>query len=135
MQSLALQKKVTLANKAKACVVTADRQRLVQVLVNYLGNAIGHSPPDTTVSVTTVTTSYSTEIHVNDAGPGLSDELKVKVFDRFFQAPDSKTRAQRIWSGLAICKMIVAAHGGQVGVIDAESGGCAFSAAPPQRKG
>ncbi|MBA3995352.1 MAG: hypothetical protein C0469_17675 [Cyanobacteria bacterium DS2.3.42] len=126
VQSLALQKKVTLANKAKACVVTADRQRLVQVLVNYLGNAISHSPPDTTVSVTTVTTSYSTEIHVNDAGPGLSDELKVKVFDRFFQAPDSKTRGKGYGLGLAICKMIVAAHGGQVGVIDSESGGCAF---------
>lgn len=126
VQSLALQRKVTLANNAKACVVTADRQRLVQVLVNYLGNAISHSPADTTVSVTTVTTSYSTEIHVNDSGPGLSDELKVKVFDRFFQAPDSKTRGKGYGLGLAICKMIITAHGGQVGVVDAESGGCAF---------
>ena len=134
VQSLALQRKVTLSNEAKPVVVHADRQRLVQVLVNYLSNAISHSPPDTTVSITTVFTSYATEIHVNDSGPGLTDELKVKVFDRFFQAPDSKTRGKGYGLGLAICKMIITAHGGQVGVVDAESGGCAFWFRLPKEK-
>lgn len=126
VQSLALQRKVTLINKVKPLVVTADRQRLVQVLVNYLGNAISHSPPDTTISVTHQVTTYQTEIYVNDSGPGLSDENKIKVFDRFFQTADSKTRGKGYGLGLAICKMIIAAHGGKVGVVNAESGGCAF---------
>jgi len=126
VQSLAMQRKVNLINEVKPYVIKADRQRLVQVLVNYLGNAISHSPSDTTVSITAKSTTFAYEIHVNDSGPGLSDENKIKVFDRFFQTPDSKTRGKGYGLGLAICKMIINAHGGKVGVEDAESGGCSF---------
>lgn len=126
VQSLAMQRKVNLVNSVKPYVIKADRQRLVQVMVNYLGNAISHSPADTTVSITSKSTTFAYEIHVNDSGPGLSDENKIKVFDRFFQTPDSKTRGKGYGLGLAICRMIVNAHGGKVGVEDAETGGCSF---------
>lgn len=126
VQALAVQRKVTLVNETKSMTLNADRERIVQVLVNYLSNAISHSPQNTTVSVTSMPTPSAVEIHVNDMGPGLADDLKAKVFDRFFQAPDSQTRGKGHGLGLAICQMIIDGHGGQVGVVDADSGGCSF---------
>lgn len=131
LSALAQARRVLLANDCANIQVTADKGRVIQVLVNFLGNAINHSPADTTVSIHTSLTPQGVRFDVIDEGPGLSRELRGKVFEKFFQTADSKTKGKGYGLGLAICKMIAEAHEGAVGCDKAAPGGCSFYAVFP----
>lgn len=131
LTALAQDRKVSLANDCDDLQLSADKGRVIQVLVNFLGNAINHSPPDTTVRIDTSRTPSGVRFDVIDSGPGLSLEMRSKVFERFFQTADSKTKGKGYGLGLAICKMIAEAHGGSVGCDAASTGGCSFYAIFP----
>jgi len=131
LSALAQNRDVSLANDCRDVEVFADRERVVQVLVNYLGNAINHSPAHTTVRIDTSQTPLGVRFDVIDNGPGLNSQMRSKVFERFFQTEDSKTKGKGYGLGLAICRMIVEAHDGSVGCDQAPSGGCSFYAVFP----
>ncbi len=131
VSALAQDRKVFLANDCAGIQLYADKGRVIQVLVNFLANAINHSPADTTVSVDTSLTQLGVRFDVIDEGPGLSPEMRKKVFERFFQTADSKTKGKGYGLGLAICKMIAEAHEGSVGCDEAATGGCSFYAVFP----
>ena len=131
LTALAQARKVALANDCADVQVNADRDRVIQVLVNYLGNAISHSPEDSTVRIDTSQTPRGVRFDVIDSGPGLSREMRSKVFERFFQTPDSKTKGKGYGLGLAICRMIAETHDGTVGCDEAATGGCSFYAVFP----
>lgn len=133
LSALADTRKVSLQNQCQSLVIQADREKITQVLINYVTNAINHSPASSAVTIGCSSQSESITIEVIDQGPGLPVEMLTKVFERYFQTPDSKTRGKGYGLGLAICKMIAESHSGLVGVRNMPNGGCSFSITIPCR--
>jgi signal transduction histidine kinase len=94
--------------------VEGDRNRLLQVLGNLLGNAIKFVPPGGQVTIGAQHLYGQVRVWISDDGPGIAAEQVPRVFDRFWQANRSGSRGAGL--GLAIAKSIVDAHGGQIGV-------------------
>ncbi len=106
-----------------------DRERILQVIGNLYENALKFSPSQSEI-VTRVGQGKGGEIlvSVSDAGPGVPDDHKEKIFQKFHQLKQGKKMAgQGVGLGLAICKTIVEAHRGQIWVEDNPSGGSVFS--------
>ena len=97
--------------------LTADRERLAQILRNLLANAITHSPPGGVVRVTARRDGSALEIAVSDEGPGIAPEHRERVFDRFYRVDASRSRATGgAGLGLAIARQLARAHGGDLRV-------------------
>jgi len=99
--------------------VVADADRLGQVLTNYLTNALKYSPPDKPIAVSLEVHSRLARVAVRDEGPGLPPEEQMRVWEPFHRAPGIAVQSaggESLGMGLHICKTIVDAHGGQVGV-------------------
>jgi two-component system, OmpR family, sensor kinase len=111
-------------------VVLGDEFRLRQVVHNLMTNAITHTPDGTPITVMVSTTdepSPRAVIEVADAGPGLTDEQSARVFERFYRADTSRSRAAGgTGLGLSIVAGIVAAHGGRVSIESSNGEGAVF---------
>ncbi len=108
--------------------VDADGQRLVQVLENLLSNAVKFSPAGSQVTVKVMLSeSNCARVEVCDQGPGISEKDLHKLFEKFQQleSPDRRLRGGT-GLGLSVCKAIIEAHGGHVGVTSREGHGSTF---------
>lgn len=105
-------------------VLSADRERLLQVLGNLVGNALKFTAPAGTVSLEAASDGREVRFVVRDTGTGIRPEELPHLFDRFFQG----TRQARTGAGLglAIARGIVSAHGGKIGVESRLGEGSAF---------
>lgn len=103
--------------------VELDEDRIRQVLVNLLGNAIKFAPLGSTVVVCAEVGDGEAVVSVSDQGPGIPPELRERVFDRFFQVRTKDKATQGTGLGLAIVREIVEAHGGRVWVEEGVGGG------------
>ncbi len=107
--------------------VSGDPDRLQQVLANLLSNAAKFSPRDGTVDVAVERGGESVRISVRDRGPGIPEEFRGRVFQKFMQADASDSRQKGgTGLGLNICKAIVERHGGSIGFDTAPGGGTVF---------
>lgn len=105
---------------AGPATVTGDAARLQQVLRNLVGNAVQHTPARTAVHVTVTTTPDTVRIDVADDGPGIAAQDLPRVFERFWRAEASRSRAYGgSGLGLAIVEAIIHAHHGEVTVASA----------------
>jgi PAS domain S-box-containing protein len=121
--------KVRLATAGDLAPVTvsADRKRLLQIMTNLLSNAAKFSPEGATVSVTMAVQDGSVRVGVHDAGPGIPESFRNRIFGRFAQADMSYTRQKGgTGLGLAICKRLLEMMGGKIGFSDREGGGTTF---------
>ncbi|MGA2127256.1 MAG: PAS domain S-box protein, partial [Xanthobacteraceae bacterium] len=110
-----------------AADVNADPDRLTQVVVNLLSNAIKFSPAGSEVVVSVAHQGGIVHIGVRDHGPGISDEFKPRIFDKFAQADSSDARQKGgTGLGLSIVRQIVTRLEGEVGFSDAPGGGTIF---------
>ncbi|MEC3997777.1 HAMP domain-containing sensor histidine kinase [Actinacidiphila sp. DG2A-62] len=110
---------ITLAAAGPA-PVTGDAARLQQVLRNLVGNAVQHTPAGTSVHVTVAASAGEVSAEVSDDGPGIAPQDLPRVFERFWRAEASRSRAYGgSGLGLAIVEAIVHAHGGSVAVSSA----------------
>ena len=108
-------------------VVDGDANRLTQVLVNLVANAQRHTPAGTDVTVRVGRDGTTALIEVVDHGPGLTAEEAEQVFERFYRADPSRSRAQGgSGLGLAIVDAVVRAHGGTTTVDVTPGGGATF---------
>jgi PAS domain S-box-containing protein len=117
--------------------VYADGDRLVQVLVNLVSNAVKFSPKGETVTVAVEEMPNYLEVKVIDRGRGIPAKFKNLLFQRFQQveASDAKKKGGT-GLGLAICKGIIEAHGGSIGVESEEGKGSVFwFRIPPASRG
>ncbi len=107
-----------------------DPPRIEQVLTNLIGNALKFAPADSAVEVTLGAVERGgrrfAEIAVLDAGPGVDARDGERIFEPYVQAGDTR-RAGGLGLGLAICRRIVEAHGGQIGVKPRTGGGSRFA--------
>ena len=113
--------------------VNVDPIRIRQVLFNLLTNALRHSSAGETVTIKASVRDEEMFIVVQDDGEGLEAEQLASVFDRFYRADKSRSRATGgTGLGLAIVKAIVEEHGGRVEARSAGKGqGCEFLLALP----
>lgn len=119
---------ITLDIQPGQFMVHADGDRLVQVLVNLISNAVKFSPKGAAVSVSSQEIPGGfIEVHVTDRGRGIPESFRNRLFQRFQQveASDSKKKGGT-GLGLAICKGIVEQHGGTIGVESEEGKGSTF---------
>ncbi len=121
--------KVTAARGTK---IAADRDRFYQILVNLLANARTHTPAKTIVTTNVATTDDSVVITVADNGPGIPDEIRANLFERFARADTSRARATGSTGlGLAIVEGLVRAHKGTI-VVESEPGNTRFVVTVPR---
>lgn len=115
---------VTLERTVDVRTHRADANLLRRIVENLLDNAIRHAPQQTEVRVTSVRHEGAFEIRVADAGPGISPEMREKIFERFVQVESGGTVVTGTGRGLglAFCKIAVEAHGGSIRVEDATPG-------------
>ncbi|HEY9713569.1 MAG TPA: HAMP domain-containing sensor histidine kinase, partial [Chroococcales cyanobacterium] len=115
LEVVAKQKGLSLVNSTVDAVVLAEEGRLAQVLSNLMSNAIKFSPAGTTVEVSSIVEGAMCKIMVRDQGPGIPEEMRDSVFERFKQLPTAQRRAGS-GLGLAFCKEIIKCHNGEIGV-------------------
>lgn len=107
--------------------IHVDKQRLLQVLANYLSNAAKFSPPHEVVSISIEITFGRVRVRVMDKGPGISEEFRPRLFQKFSQADASDSRQKGgTGLGLAICKEIIERMGGTLGVESSPGQGASF---------
>lgn len=101
-------------------VFWGDAQRLGQVLGNLLDNALKFTPEGGRVVLSGGREENRVWFSVQDSGPGIPEAERERIFDRFYQARTDAGRQPGLGLGLAICREVVAAHGGQIAVLDAD---------------
>ncbi|MGE0053072.1 MAG: heavy metal sensor histidine kinase [Hyphomicrobium sp.] len=126
---------VTLGIKVSpgCCNVRADRELFKQALANLVSNAIRHTPPDGTVTISCEGTHEEVLIHIADTGSGITPETKDRIFDRFYRGDEVMEQESRLGLGLAITKSIMKLHGGQIRVDSTPRRGTRMTLAFPIR--
>lgn len=120
------------AGPAEPVFVAADADRLRQVLANLVGNALVHTPDETPVRVGLSRDGTQARLVVADKGPGLPPEQVARLFERFYRADPSRSRARGgSGLGLAIVEAVVQASGGTVGCVSAPGAGTSFEVRLP----
>jgi two-component system sensor histidine kinase KdpD len=109
-------------------LVRGDYTQLEQVVVNLLENAARHAPQGTIVRVSARPSAGDVEVRVDDEGPGVAPFERERIFEPFRTGEGSSSSG----IGLAICKAIVEAHDGRIGVDASPGGGARFSFAIPR---
>ncbi|MBX9669293.1 MAG: PAS domain S-box protein [Candidatus Obscuribacterales bacterium] len=130
VKDLADKLEVTLSAQSTDLYLTADHDRITQVLVNLLSNAIKHSEPKSVVTISVLESEGDqVEIRVKDHGPGIPFEDRERIFDRFQQVKGKRETTDAIKGtglGLPLAKAVVEQHGGQIGVDSQPGKGCTF---------
>lgn len=109
-------------------LVRVDNAMLPQVVHNLVDNALRYTPAGTPIEVSAWATESNIVVKVADQGPGLSDDERARVFERFYRGRAAKPTGGQsgIGLGLTICEGIVKAHGGRVWAEPNAPSGVAF---------
>ena len=104
-----------------------DAQLIEQVLVNLINNAIKYTPEHSRIELFAAPEGKFVRICVTDDGPGIPEESRDKLFDMFYTLGKTRSDGRRgLGLGLALCRSIVAAHGGVIDVQNAAPHGACF---------
>lgn len=118
---------IQLVFSAKEVYVTADRDKISQVLYNLVDNAIKFSNTDSEIRITVEEKGRKALVSVKDSGTGISKEELTKIWDRFYKADSSRGKDKKgTGLGLSIVKEIITAHKENINVISTEGVGTEF---------
>ena len=104
------------------CYVRADRDRIEQVVINLLDNAIKFTGEEGKITLSSRVRGDKAEITVRDNGIGVAEEDREKIFDRFFTADRAHTSGKGTGLGLSICRRIMEMHGQSLRLLDTDTG-------------
>ncbi len=104
------------------CYVRADRDRIEQVVINLLDNAIKFTDNGGKITLSSRAWTDTVEVTVRDNGVGVAPEDREKIFDRFFTADRAHTSGKGTGLGLSICKRIMDMHGQSLKLLDTDKG-------------
>ncbi len=109
-----------------------DAKLIVQVIINIVDNAIKYTPAGSEIDIGWKRKGNYIYISIADNGPGISDQAKPHIFDMFYSASNQIADSRRSMGlGLALCKSIINAHGGEITVDDRLPHGCIFTFSVP----
>lgn len=112
-----------------------DPDKITQVLVNLLGNALKYSPPESTIAIHAVDLVDTVKIQVQDQGPGIPEQWRKRLFEPFFRLDDDVNKKNPgTGLGLSISKSLVEAMGGRLYLEPAVGPGATFSFTLPKQK-
>ena len=110
-----------------------DRERIVQLVDNLVGNALKFTPRGGVVDVEVTEAPAEAVIEVRDSGPGIPEAELPRIFERFYRGTNvGEARASGSGLGLAIARSIVEMHGGSIEVVSAVGKGTSFRAHMPR---
>lgn len=115
IQPVADAKEISIDHNIQPITINCDGRRVERVLVNLLANAVKFSPESTAIRVSANQVGDQIELHVIDSGRGIPKELQATVFERYSQV-EGQDETSGTGLGLSNCKVIVQAHGGELGV-------------------
>lgn len=125
---------IDLIDRCNGESIYADRTRILQVMANLLSNATKYSPKGEVVELSAEIMGEFVRISVTDKGPGIPEEYRAQIFEKFTQADSSDTR--RVGGtglGLAICRAIVEHHQGEINFESEVGVGTTFQVTLPLR--
>ena len=117
----------------RPAVVEADKDKIIQVLINYMGNAVKYSPEGSEVKINCKTVNGSVTVSVNDKGMGITPADQANLFGRYFRTNNSGKKGCGL--GLYLVKEIVCLHQGDVWVDSMPGKGSTFYFRIPVRGG
>jgi two-component system, OmpR family, sensor kinase len=128
MRVLARDRVIVRLTEIDQIIVNGDRDRLKQVLINLISNAIKYTPKGGEVYLSLGKVGDTARLIVRDTGQGIATEDLPHIFERFFRAEKSRTRSKTsgFGLGLSIAYWIVNHHGGRIEVNSAENRGATF---------
>jgi two-component system, OmpR family, sensor histidine kinase KdpD len=103
-----------------------DSAHIKEVLVHLLENAAKYSPAEAPIRITAEAKDHTLNISISDRGPGIDDFEQSLVFEKFYRGRNQRVQVHGTGMGLAICKAIVEAHGGRLGVTSQLGHGSVF---------
>jgi signal transduction histidine kinase len=113
--------------------VASDAPRIAQVVGNLVENALKYSPEHAPVTVGLSTGGGAARVAVTDEGPGIAPADREAVFAPFFRLPSASRETTGLGLGLHICRLIIAHHGGRIGVDSTPGEGSTFWFTLPRR--
>jgi len=127
------QREVTVDQPPDLPLVRCDEVMIEQVIFNLVENAHKHTPPGTPIRISARAWPALVEVRVADAGPGLPAGEESRVFEAFHRVRDESAQSG-FGLGLAICKAVVDAHGGEIRARNLPEGGAEFSFTLPREQ-
>lgn len=106
-------------------MIDGDRQLLAQALSNLLDNAVKYVPEGGKISLSATIKDDKAEVRINDSGPGIPQEMRKKVFDRFVRVDPSRT-LPGTGLGLSLVKAFIELHQGSITLSESKLGGTQF---------
>ena len=114
-----IEHKISIHSEDDLMLVKVDSRLMVQVFVNLIDNAIKYTPKGSHIDVFILKKEEKVLIRVQDDGPGISDEDKEHIFERYYQKANTLADSRRsLGLGLALCRSIINAHGHEIVVKD-----------------
>ncbi len=119
---------IEVRSESDLLLASIDAKLIVQVLTNLIDNAIKYTPAGSKIEIGMRQRENWIEVSVADNGPGIPDEQKEHIFEMFYSGSDKVADSRRSFGlGLALCKSIVQAHGGDIHVADRYPSGTVFT--------
>lgn len=112
--------------ETEQCYVSADKDRILQVIINLIDNAIKFNRDHGKISIKTWTHRGEVYVKIEDEGRGLAYDQIMRIWDRFYQADPARSDKKGRGLGLSIVKKIIEEHGQQIWVNSEEGTGSAF---------
>ena len=113
--SMEERKRVILEESSEAVWASFDRDIILRVIANLVGNAIKFTPEQGKIGITVKKEGEQAQVAVTDTGPGIPPEYQEKIFEKFGQVEaDQKGQKRSTGLGLTFCKLAVEAHGGKI---------------------
>lgn len=107
--------------------VMADRDKIEQVLINFMDNAIKYSPNNSTITMHVTVNEAYFQVEIKDQGKGIDSKDQKQIFDKFYRVnDDTQSYASGFGIGLFICKEIIQKHHGEIGVDSQRREGSTF---------
>lgn len=133
VQQALVDKQITVEKDNCDFSAQCDKQRVEQILINLLNNAIKFSPEQSNIQISFEQNQAKQQviIAIKDQGPGIPPNEVDRIFDRFYQSNNSVTKVNGLGIGLNLCQLLVNKQHGSIWVeSDGKNGSCFFVALP-----
>ena len=124
--------KISFQTSEDFILVKADARLIMQVIINIVDNEFKYTQKGSEITITTQKMKDKAVVRIADNGPGIPDDIKPLVFDMFYSGAKNMADSRRsLGLGLALCKSIITAHGGELELSDNMPHGAVFTFSLP----